>query len=186
MAYPHKALIDYLPWTVKDVTEFITIMDANESVFSLMEQEFDTWMDNRFIQTANIDMIAQWEELYNIQPDPANETLEFRRERLLGRVSLSLPYTTFYLRDRLDALLGVGRYYLSIDYDEYTINLDITLDNEQRYNETLILLNLIKPANMVLNLDFIRNTHQDLSKFTHGYLSQYTHTQLRLEESLRS
>lgn len=177
--YPDKRMIEYLPWHINDVTEMIRFMDIDDETFDIVKAEIDKFMDNRFIQTADADMIAQWEDLLSIQADPANETLEFRRQRLLTRLSLSLPYTTPYVRQRLDGILGVGNYTLSIDYSTYTINLDIQIAQQAYYDEVVILLTLIKPANMVLNVSFIYTTYDEVGTYTHDQLSAYTHQQIR-------
>lgn len=181
-----KPCVDYLPWWFKDVAEVMMIMPNDDNIVEFISNQLDVFEANRFIQTAEIGIIVQWENLLSIEADPANETIEFRRQRILTRLSLSLPYTTPYLRRRLDQLVGADSYSLSIDYNNYTINLSLRISQEALYDEILTFIHLIKPANMVFNTTFIYNTHEEVGRHTHGELAAYTHYQIATLEEIRT
>lgn len=182
---PVKPMLEYLPWTHNDIPDYINILGIDDQLFQQVMDDFDIFLANRYIQTANEEMIRQWEDLLSIEPDPANETLEFRRQRILNRLSLTVPYTTPYLRNRLDDLVGADKYYLDIDYDNYTINLSLRISQEQIYNEILIIITLIKPANMVFNTTWTYNSYEEVAQWTHEALSAYTHFEISTLDEIR-
>ena len=96
--------------------------------------------------------------MLHIIADPVNETLEFRRQRVLNRLSMSPPFTTIFLRQRLDEILGVGQYVMLFGSDgvgpgevipPFTVIVESAVNNFQWYEELAITIGKIKPANIV-------------------------------------
>lgn len=169
-----RSLISYIPWT-KNGTELLnTVLGIDWNELEKASLEFDVYLNNRFIVTMDEDMIAKYEALYGIEADPANETLSFRRARLINRWSVSLPYTTLNLRQRLEGLLEGYEYYLEIDYDAYEIHLDLSIAHLGLYDEILNLISVIKPANMELITEWNYNTWSNIETYTWAELESYT------------
>lgn len=139
----------YFPLVYKDVEEIQQIVNTENKNFNVAEDELNTLLDNQFIMTSNERAISYRENELGIMANPSVETLDFRRIRLMNRISMQPPFTTKFLRERLDELIGVGKYTLTIDYDNYTIYIESVAENQVYAHEVAVTLTRIKPANMV-------------------------------------
>lgn len=142
-------LARYVPRYYKGILEFDEIIDTENRAFSEMGEMFRKAINNQFIALADEDGIYAYEIVFGIEANPAVETLEERRQRLLNRASVVPYYTAVFLRSRLDQMIGVDNYLLKIDYNTYTIYLESSAENQFWYNEVHIFIENIKPCNMV-------------------------------------
>nr|DAS58304.1 MAG TPA: tail protein [Caudoviricetes sp.] len=142
-------LAKYVPRYYNGILEIDTIIDTENKEFEEMGIMFRKAICNQFIALADEDGIYAYEVVFGIESNPATETLEGRRQRLLNRASVVPYYTTMFLRSRLDEMIGAGNYTLTIDYDTYTMTLESSAENQFWYNEVHIFVENIKPCNIV-------------------------------------
>lgn len=139
----------YFPRFYDGYVEIDAIIDTEDKAFEEIGVNFRRAINNQFIKLADETGISAYEVLFDVVADPSTETLEERRDRLLNRVSVIPYYTTIFLRNRLDSLIGAGLYNLIIDYDNYTLYLESAAKNQLYYNEIAVLMSNIKPCNIV-------------------------------------
>lgn len=139
----------YFPRFYDGYVEIDAIIDTEDKAFEEIGVNFRRAINNQFIKLADEAGISAYEVLFDVIADPSTETLEERRDRLLNRVSVIPYYTTIFLRNRLDSLIGAGLYNLIIDYDNYTLYLESAAKNQLYYNEIAVLMSNIKPCNIV-------------------------------------
>ena len=94
-------------------------------------------------------IIIAMKKILNIIPKPATETIEFRRQRIINRLSMVPPFTFRFLKQRLDEIIGVDRYTASIDYPNYTLYIESSAENQEWFHEILVTVTKLKPANIV-------------------------------------
>ena len=104
---------------------------------------------NQFILTADEETISVYEKMFSILANPTTETLQFRRERILNRMSLQPPFTMRWLQNKLDEIIGVGKWSAYVDYANRTLYIESFVVNQQWFNELRITINRIKPCNLV-------------------------------------
>ena len=104
---------------------------------------------NLFVQTMDEATTAEWESIFHIVPNPVTETLEFRRDRILNRLSMHPPFTLTFLYQRLDALFGHGNWEVELDYPNYTIYIEAAVEDQQYFSEMSITMDIIKPCHIV-------------------------------------
>lgn len=114
---------DYFPNVYKNVRETDTIIDIERKLFGTYDKKFGKEIDNQYIQTLDADGCEKFENLLGIVFDPTTESLEFRRKRILIRISMSPPYTTIFLREKLDEALGKNNYELKVGYGGQVANM---------------------------------------------------------------
>ncbi|MDL2215970.1 YmfQ family protein [Ruminococcaceae bacterium OttesenSCG-928-N02] len=131
------------------VLETDALMFAENSVFEQALNDFARVQANQYVATADITGIERYEKMLSIIANPATESLEFRRARILNRFALHPPYTLKWLQSRLDSIIGVGAWETVVDYDNYTLYIDSASEDQGWYNEFHITMALIKPANIV-------------------------------------
>jgi hypothetical protein len=113
------------------------------------EPELALLQGNQFIGSADERTVSAYEKKLGIAADPGLEPIEFRRERLLSRLSMRVPFTMRFLRNRMDAAIGKGRYSVDMDYGAYTLTVESSATNQNWNQEIRIMINRIKPANIV-------------------------------------
>lgn len=134
----HEILMRQLPKWFKPVLEYIAIMQGYAVQLSDMEGDAGAIYQNYFIQTADADTLSMWEGWLGIARQ-VGETLEFRRERILTRLSQTVPFTYWHFKERLTELFG-DEYDLVIDPENCTMSILVT---SQRYGAVELLNDLI-------------------------------------------
>lgn len=166
----------YFPRFYDGYVEIDAIIDTEDKAFEEIGVNFRRAINNQFIKLADEAGISAYEVLFDVIADPSTETLEERRDRLLNRVSVIPYYTTIFLRNRLDSLIGAGLYNLIIDYDNYTLYLESAAKNQLYYNEIAVLMSNIKPCNIVfINMPLVSqqifvSEQVNVSKLTYNYV----------------
>lgn len=166
----------YFPRFYDGYVEIDAIIDTEDKAFEEIGVNFRRAINNQFIKLADETGISAYEVLFDMIADPSTETLEERRDRLLNRVSVIPYYTTIFLRNRLDSLIGAGLYNLIIDYDNYTLYLESAAKNQLYYNEITVLMSNIKPCNIVfINMPLVSqqifvSEQVNVSKLTYNYV----------------
>lgn len=166
----------YFPRFYDGYVEIDAIIDTEDKAFEEIGVNFRRAINNQFIKLADETGISAYEVLFDVIADPSTETLEERRDRLLNRVSVIPYYTTIFLRNRLDSLIGAGLYNLIIDYDNYTLYLESVAENQLYYNEIAVLMSNIKPCNIVfINMPLVLqqifvSEQVNVSKLTYNYV----------------
>jgi hypothetical protein len=166
----------YFPRFYDGYVEIDAIIDTEDKAFEEIGVNFRRAINNQFIKLADETGISAYEVLFDVIADPSTETLEERRDRLLNRVSVIPYYTTIFLRNRLDSLIGAGLYNLIIDYDNYTLYLESAAKNQLYYNEIAVLMSNIKPCNIVfINMPLVSqqifvSEQVNVSKLIYNYV----------------
>ena len=138
----------YFPEIYDGVLEIDELIASENSLFDELEKEFNKVLLNQFITTCDVSTIAKYENLFSIVPDSSKD-IEFRRSRVLNRLAMNSSFTLRFLEEKLNELIGKGKYKIEIDYDKYSMYIESARLNQDWFNETYITINKIKPANMV-------------------------------------
>lgn len=139
---------DYVPSIYKDVTEMEVIVGVNDELLDNEEEILDDLENSQFIVNAPEHAISEYEKLLNIYP-LNTDSIEFRRIRIMNRLSMTPPFSLPYLREKLNTIIGVGKYNCYMDYDNYTLYVESSATNQSYVNETYVTINKLKPANIV-------------------------------------
>lgn len=150
-------LLSLLPPWYREVLDYQEICRTEQERFDALAKSIAAVADNFFFQTMDAAAVAQWERIFRIIPNPVRETLEFRRFRLLSRISSRPPYTLGFLYQKLDELIGAGLWEVSVDYPNYTLYIESSAQNQQYAEEISYTIHAVKPAHIVyINRPFIR------------------------------
>lgn len=125
------------------------LISAEDVILDNAEIEKNNLQDNQFVLTANEYGIEQYENMLSIIPNPSTETLEFRRDRIINRLSMTPPFTFRFLKKKLDEIIGVGKWKAYIDFSNYTLYVESSANNQIWFEEIIITMSNLKPANIV-------------------------------------
>lgn len=175
-----RTLIEYLPHVIRDVREYKAIMNAEQPEIAQSWDALDNALKDQFIVDATENGVARWEKILGITPK-ATLSLEDRKFTILTKISSELPFTIRTLEKMLKSFCGEDGYMVQLKADEYTLIVKVSLTATNNYNDVKNLLERIVPANMIVQLSIIYNSHSTFNNSTHEGLSSYTHYQLRNE-----
>lgn len=142
-------LLSLLPPWYREILDYQQICQSEETQLEALAAAINSVADNFFFQTMDVGTVSQWEQIFGIIANPTTETLEFRRSRLLNRMSTRPPYTLTFLYQKLDELIGPGQWTVNVDYPNYTIYIESSASNQAYASEVTVTINTIKPAHMV-------------------------------------
>lgn len=126
-----------------------SLLNAEDAQFETLETEVAEVKNNQYVATASEAGIVLFETMLGITPDTSTETLEFRRARVINRLSMSVPFTYRFLEERLNDIIGAGLWAMSLDYNNFTLIIESSAENQQWYHEIAVTLNIVKPANII-------------------------------------
>lgn len=175
-------LKDHINAIFNDNIEMLAIIDAIQPELDLYSTNLRNHFENTFPVLANLSGIEKWESFLGIVANPIEETLQFRRERVIARLISNIPYTERMLIELMDNLMGNGNWNYTLDYKNYILDINSVNYGKDWTSEVSLALERIIPANIVYKLTIKQNTHQSLRAYTHEYLSKFTHAQLKEED----
>ncbi|HHD2752258.1 TPA: putative phage tail protein [Clostridium perfringens] len=145
----------YFPLLYENILEIDNLVKAENYMLDELNSEINRVKDNEYIVTADKETIKRYEILLRIT-DGDDKDLEFRRQRVLNRLAMNMPFTLRALKQKLNELIGKGNYLVSVDNENYTLIVESKILNQVWFNETYITINKMKPANIVfINKPFI-------------------------------
>lgn len=140
---------DLFPSVYDGVLEISVLSETDDVLLDRALAKLERAQLNQFILTADEETISVYEKMFSILANPTTETLQFRRERILNRMSLRPPFTMRWLQNKLDEIIGVGKWSAYVDYANRTLYIESFVVNQQWFNELRITINRIKPCNLV-------------------------------------
>lgn len=145
--------LDYLPceqlppW-YRDVLDYQQMCNTIGAQFALLAEEINRVADNFFLQTMDLETVQMWEGIFRIVANPATESLQFRRDRIINRISMRPPFTLRFLYQKLDELIGPGLWNVTVDYPNYALYIESNVDGQGYSQELIYTINHIKPAHI--------------------------------------
>ena len=140
---------ELFPSVYNGVLEISVLSETDDVLLDQSLAKLERAQLNQFILTADEETISVYEKMFSILANPTTETLQFRRERILNRMSLRPPFTMRWLQNKLDEIIGVGKWNAYVDYANRTLYIESFVVNQQWFNELRITINRIKPCNLV-------------------------------------
>ena len=154
-----ELLQPYKPAIYDGVLEYEEVIKTEGEALYYAHEALQNILLSQKLSTMPIDTITSYESIFGIIGNPDTETLEFRRQRIINRLSLKPPFPMEFLESRLDEIIGVGRWTIDYDKDEFTLYIESSASDQQWATELSITINSIKPANIVyVNVPAIFNS----------------------------
>ena len=142
-------IIEYLPTWFRNIMDYQALCTTESQQMETLAQAIQTVADNFYFQTMNENAVQMWEQIFSIVPNPQTETLAFRQQRLINRIQMQPPFTLQFLYNKLDQLIGPGKYEINIDYPNYTLYILSSAENQAYETEVSYTIGRIKPAHIV-------------------------------------
>lgn len=164
-------LVKLLPEWFQKIKEYPEIMKAWGKALDDADTNIGQLMANLFIQTCDEGTIGYYEDLLKIYPAPG-DTLEIRRNRVLNRWSMVVPFSERFLRVRLDEMYGAGNYTLTVDSTTSTATMELHQFIQQGIELFCELWNSVAPAHVAIDAHEDIVTNIDSTMYMGGVTTQ--------------
>ena len=138
---------------------------------------------NNLVKYCNVEGIRKFENIFHIQADELNESLDLRKQRVINKFSQLPPFTRIFVEQKLINNFGEDNIEFDVFYNDYKVKVGIESNFDGIVSETLKDLRQIIPANIVIEqIIYFPYTHgylkrhytyEELTQLTQGELSQY-------------
>ena len=142
---------EYLPPVVSETLEFTVIADAENPEFNYLWEKIYGLVDEFFIKTATEYGVSRMEKILNIAP-LAGSTLTERKDILIWKMNLRVPYTMRFLKNILTSLVGEENRAVEHDNDTQTLTIKVK-DGLTDLAQLRKNLEKIIPENLILKLE---------------------------------
>lgn len=138
--------LGYLPEVLHDIWEFQEIAKAVNPELITLKKAINKVLNEQFILGAE-DTLEWREQEFGITAS-SDETVTFRRERLIERKNRKPPITLRTLRDRLNAYIGTTQADIQLVPGEYAFTISIPAVDGYKFRDIQQMVETLKPANM--------------------------------------
>jgi len=178
-----KYILRFAPDIYQDENNetMLAIYNAQSKEFEKFEIEQQKAFLNNFVKHANVQGIRLFEAIFYIQADEINESLDFRRARIINKFTELPPFTRIFVEQMLENLFGTGKWEFDNYYNDYKVKIGIESNISGLVNETFKNLRQIIPANIIIEEiiyypylhGYLKRhyTHEEMKQFTHGDLN---------------
>lgn len=170
----------YLPPVALQIQEVAQVLSVEQPFFAAAWRGVEQALLEQLIMQAGEYGISRWESLLQTGGRQSLSLAERRRAVLL-RLNEQLPFTISRLRQLLAANLPEGEYVLTLDTAAYTLHVFLELSSKAYAPALRELLRRVVPANLLLDLQLLFNTHGRLAGYTHRELAALRHWEMREE-----
>ncbi len=143
-----RLLKKYLPSLYRENEEMEGLMNAEQPIYDEAETDTKFAFSRQFVVTADEKGVEQYEKILGIMPT-ATDSLEFRKRRVITRLSTTPPYTLNYLKQQLTTIFGAGNFNAWVDYGKRELYVDSFINNISLFFELETFIAKVKPANMI-------------------------------------
>lgn len=145
-----NAFLDELPSYYQEIKEFRELSNTVTVNWDQLSEALFSMDNDQFILTSSEAAIAIREKDFGIRADSKNETLNFRKLRLLGRMQEITPYVLEYLIKALTGLVGENKHQILLNSHQFEMEVAIDVEQSIYYNEVIKLVERIVPLNIDL------------------------------------
>lgn len=175
--------IEYFPDLWQDVLEIQTLDEVIKGQLDKLLHSIKETVDNKFPATAGEEGIVRWEKILGLS-SPLNSSLKSRREAVRAKLMAKPPINLKKLQSVIEEYMGIE---VTISISNYVVTVGyrgeaLVSDLSPLYATIYEMI----PANLIVNIIRLYNTHSELSPNTHTTLHGYTHDQLRTSEVFRN
>ena len=124
MSYRVVDIKEYWSPVVAESLEFTLIADVENPEFNYLWEKIYGLVDEFFVKSASEYGVSRMEKIMNIVPTKT-DTLDQRKDRLIWKMNLKLPYTMRFLKNILASMVGEENRFVEHDNDTQVLTVRI-------------------------------------------------------------
>ena len=150
MSYRVVDIREYWSPVVAETLEFKAIANAENPEFNYLWEKTYGLVDEFFVRTASDIGVTKMEKILNIIPLKGS-TLQERKDKILWKMNLKIPYTIRFLKNILSSVVGEENRTVDVDNDTRTLIVRIK-SGLTDMNSLRVDLEKIVPQDLILDL----------------------------------
>jgi len=154
---------DYVPSLYDNNVEYLNIIYTEENE---LENKLKIGLENIFKDTfakvATKNGIENWEKLLNIELDSNKDNLEYRRNKILTKMSTTVPLTYRWLEESLTKLIGKNNYTINLNNAEYILTINVANIFNDTAESIYDLYRPLIPANLIIVVNLFEEEETEL------------------------
>ena len=150
MSYRVVDIREYWSPVVAETLEFKAIANAENPEFNYLWEKTYGLVDEFFVRTASDIGVTKMEKILNIIPLKGS-TLQERKDKILWKMNLKIPYTIRFLKNILSSVVGEENRTVDVDNDTRTLIVKIK-SGLTDMNSLRVDLEKIVPQDLILDL----------------------------------
>lgn len=107
-----------------DIKDIQAILDANKLYTDKLDLLKQRALYNYFIKTCSLDRLREYEQICGIVSDEELDE-NIRRERVLLKFNIVLPFTIAKLKEILNSTCGIGNWKITQDLEKYELQVEV-------------------------------------------------------------
>lgn len=163
------SILKYVPDVLKEIIEIQEICKTEDEELKNIKNIIGSAFEETIVTSASEYGIERYENIYKILSQPT-DTLESRRKKIIYKTTNRLPYSMYWLYEKLDSIAGENNYTLIIDYDNFDLLVNVSGISTEELNELKKELKFILPVNLIVDVKI------EESSFMTTYYGGYVHT----------
>lgn len=153
-------LIDYMPQYLKNVREFQEIFKSEDEQLNNINTLISKMLTEVIVKSADSYGLERYEKIYNISN--VSNNIEERRFNILSKINDRIPFSLNWLRNKLENLVGKDNYRIKVEYDKYSITVDVMMIFEDIANTLNISLREQLPANLKITVNLFQTEQSNI------------------------
>lgn len=145
----NRTLTSFVPSVYNGFKEIDELINSEEEILKVARNEMFLTFFNTFVLTSDEEGVIIFEKILNIVSNPSTENLDFRKRRIINRLSMKSSYTFRFLKSKLDDIIGAGKWTAYIDFNNYTLYVESSATDQSWYHELSFTINQVKPCNLI-------------------------------------
>lgn len=173
---------DYVPKLYKNNVEFTNIISSEEDdLENILKPYIEQAYNDNFAITASKNGLENYEKLLKIDLDENRDNLEYRRAKVIAVLTTQVPLSYRWLENNLISLVGKDNYRLRVDYNNYTINIDIGNVYKNTAETLKQVYRPLIPANMIIIVNLFQEENANV--YVAGILQEGEKVLYKMSES---
>lgn len=151
--------MEYLPDYLQKIKELIALGDGADQQLDVLANKANQFYLDGFFETADISIIARWENILNIY-SPLNSTDQARRDAIKAKLMSKPPINLIVLKGIIETYMG-----LPVDLSVTDYNLSVKYRGNSRIPDLNPLITTIYdtiPANLLLKVVYLYVTWSEI------------------------
>ena len=124
------------------------LMEAQQPQYDNVANEIQVAFNRTSVKNADDIGLKIYESVLNINAK-ADETLSYRKDRVIYKLSTMPPFSYNFLRTQLDKIFGSENYTCEVNFAEYELVIKAVASDANYFLELSKIIRWIKPANML-------------------------------------
>lgn len=133
---------------IQNINDFKAMAASNNIQNGLLVDDMEQFECDLYFDSMQESVVKMHENFFGIVSVPG-ETLPFRRERVKSRYNIKPPFTRHYMKEKLDLIIGEGKYNLTVNCLNKSITVEASMEDKPYFEELYVTFGLIKPCTMV-------------------------------------